>query len=348
MTPDIVKIEYPVDSLVSYHYYRNDRDMLGITRTGRLRLIGDSGAFSAYHQGSVISLGEYADWCQRWRAHLYWIASLDVIGDPQTTFRNWRTLRDKHGLETVPTLHAGTSTKWLDAYAAEGVDFMGLGGMIAGAANAFRWLLHTFRHARDNHPQMRFHGWAVTHRKVTSALPFYSVDSSGVTGAAYRFGQLKVFNPATAEHHTVRLDGQSVYRVAGLLRRVYGVNPDEITRSHPGNRATLIKLAAASTQRWADWLQRRHKVPAPRWSINPSCCITDGPAPGTRIHLVNNVGTPGNSDLDKAVESPTASGTRVHLVDTGVGLPTLAGTTDGTRAVPAEVDSEPTTREATP
>lgn len=322
---DTVNISYPVDGLVSYHYFRNERDMLSIIRTRRLRLIGDSGAFSAYSQGAALSLGEYAEWCQQWRDHLYWIASLDVIGDPQTTYRNWKVLRDRYGLQTVPTIHAGTNTKWMDAYAAEGVDFMGLGGMVGGAPSAFRWLVKVFRHARDNHPALRFHGWAVTHRKITDALPFYSVDSSGVIGAAYRYGTLKVFDPGTAKHHTVQLDGQGVYKIAPLLRRVYGVNPDEIARSHPGNRATLIKLAAATTQQWAAWLQRRHKASAPRWSINPDCCDNDGPATGTRVHLVNNVGSPGKSDLDRAVEAP--AGTRVHIVDTGGALPTIAGTT---------------------
>ncbi len=36
-----VAITYPVDALVSYHYYRDDKDMAPLAATGRLRLIGE-------------------------------------------------------------------------------------------------------------------------------------------------------------------------------------------------------------------------------------------------------------------------------------------------------------------
>ncbi len=310
-----VLVTYPVDSLVSYHYYGKDRDMEAITATGRLRLIGDSGAYSAFSQGAAIRLGEYAEWCTKWKAHLYWIAALDVIGDPLGTFKNWQALRDRHGLTTIPTLHAGTPTRWLDAYVAEGVDFLGLGGMVGGSLRAFPWLVQTFRYARDKHPQVRFHGWGITHRKLVDALPFYSVDSSGTLGQAYRFGTLKLFDPATGKHRSVKLDGRAVYRVAELLRHTYGVKPATIAISVPSNRATLIQVAAASTQQYAAWLQRRHQVAAPVVGVNPACV----PDPGTRVHLVSGTQqAPGRTDLDAVVGGPP-DGTRVHLAGASPG-----------------------------
>src|SRR5690606_17654109 len=165
-----------------------------------LRLIGDSGAFSAWSQGAKITLEEYAAWCRRWWDHLCWCASLDVIGDPMATWRNWVALRDRYGLLTVPTLHAGTDVKWLDAYAAEGVDLIGLGGMAGTgqAPRAFRWALHMVRRARDRWPHVRFHLWGVTHRRFLDTLPVWSADSSGLMGGAYRYGNLRLFDPATA------------------------------------------------------------------------------------------------------------------------------------------------------
>ena len=282
-----VAIAYPVDALVSFHYYRTDAQLAPLVNTGRLRLIGDSGAFSALTQGAAIDLGEYAQWVARWRAHLLWAASLDVIGDAAATWRNWTTLRERHDLATVPTLHAGCSTTWLDRYAAAGVDMIGLGGLVGTAPRAFRWAVHMFAYARRTHPQVRFHLWGVTNRQYLDNLPTWSADSSGIIGQAYRYGQLRIFDPRTATFHQAKLDGgRSVYRLGSLLRGTYGVDPASIDRSTPANRATLVQLTVASTQQYAAWLQRRHAVSPPSGAyVNHGAPIsTAEPAGGPRGH----------------------------------------------------------------
>lgn len=344
-----LKITYPVDALVSYHYYREDRDMLSLVRTGRLRMIGDSGAFSALTKGTPIDLAEYAAWCLRWRDHLCWTASLDVIGDPGASHRNWVTLRDRYDLAVVPTVHAGAATKWIDTYAAEGVDLIGLGGMagLGQAVRAFRWAVHMFRHARDRWPNLRFHLWGVTARKYLDNLPAWSADSSGILGSTYRYGSLRLFDPGTGHHKTVMLRGTQVYQVAPLLRRVYGVNPDEIAKSHAGNRTLLARLGAASVQQYAGWLQARHgHIAAPTYgqtvppaapvgphlhAIGSTNSIDDlaavvaedppGPPgpPGPRVHLLgsNRGGRERVDELAALVTDPAGpAGPHIHMVDT--------------------------------
>lgn len=336
-----VSLTYPVDALVSYHYYGEDRHIQPLATSGKLQMIGDSGAFSAWSQGVRIELDEYAAWCRRWWDHLCWCASLDVIGDPQGSWRNWRTLRDKHHLLTVPTLHAGTDRAWLDAYAAEGVDLVGLGGMAAvgQAPRAYRWVVHMMAYARKHWPQIRFHLWGVSSRQFLANLPVWSADSSGTLGQGYRFGTLRLFDPATGRHHHVSIlrkhHGRHVYRYGWLLRQVYGVDPATVETSHAGNRKILIQLAAASTQQYALWLQRRHQVTPPSMfrPAGASTCgprlhaaigtpgrgeagdeghaLTDGDTiQGPRVHLVPNSGNkPGNSDLD------AVTGPRLHTTD---------------------------------
>lgn len=326
---DRVRLSYPVDALVSYHYYRREADMGPLAESGRLRMIGDSGAFSAYTQGAPISLAEYADWGRRWRDRLYWIAALDVIGDQAATFRNWMLLRSRHELDTIPTLHAPAHPRAIDRYAAEGVDFMGLGGLVTGARANFPWMLSVFRYARDRQPQMRFHLWSVTNRDVLAALPAYSGDSSGILGQAFRYGMMRIFDPATGRDIRHKLDGKPhPAALARILRRVYGVDPATVRTSHAGNRYTLIRLLAASTQQYAMWLQRRHRVPAPKYGINPDCwrtghTPTDDPAAGTRVHVVGSPrqgrATP-NQSLDLLCDEP-ADGTLVHVVGGSHGGP---------------------------
>lgn len=275
-------LHYPVDALVSYHYFRTDALMDKVTG-GWLRLIGDSGAFSAHTAGVAITVDEYAAWCHRWSDRLMWCASLDVIGDPRKSLANWRALRDTHGLATVPTIHVGTDPSWIGAYASEGVDFIGLGGMVGRPMPVMmRWSAAMLRHARDNYPQVRFHAWGQAGRTYLDSLPVYSADSSR-SAVAYRFGILRLFDPVSGRQHNLKLDGTpAVMRHGRLLRDVYGVDPQQVRTSHGGNRQLLIRLAAAGIQQYAAWLQRRHRgVTAPTWGVR------DAPAAGPLVHNVS-------------------------------------------------------------
>lgn len=278
MTPQVT---YPVDALVSYYYFKADSAMKAATGPRYLRLVADSGAFSAYSQGATVLLDEYAEWLIRWRSYIAWSAALDVIGDPVATFRNWQTLRDKHGLNTVPTLHAGGDTRWLDVYAAEGVDFVGLGGLVGVASRALPWIVHVMRYARDNHPEMRFHAWGVTHRRILDALPLWSTDSSGIIGLSFRYGMMRLFNPSTSRDVQIPMDGRTPYKHRPLLEW-YGVTPGQVARSSAANRELLVNLMTASVQNYAAWLRKRHNVSPPAWGQNGMG------GQGTRIHIAES------------------------------------------------------------
>lgn len=310
-----VPVAYPLDSLVSFHYYRKDADMAALVQCGRLRMIGDSGAFSALTQGTPIKMTDYVPWVRRWDPYLCWTAALDVIGDPVATLRNWRELRDVHGLATVPTLHVGTDPRWMEPYARDGCDFMGLGGMVGRALQSLPWVVKVFRYARDHHPQMRFHIWGITHRKFLANLPAYSADSSEF-GGGYRFARLRLFDPRLARHVNADLrQANGVYAIGPLLRQVYGVDPALVQRPTPANRHLLIQLAAQSNQHYAAWLQRRHQVSAPRWALHTPKHLVPADDTGTRVHAVTSRAGGTTDDLVTAVNM----GTRIHAVTSGSG-----------------------------
>lgn len=312
----MIELRYPFDALVSFHYFRNDEHMEKVTESGRLRLIGDSGAFSAFTQGSEITLPDYAAWVKQWRSRLYWAAALDVFGDPDATLANFRTLRDKYGLVTVPTLHIGGDPKWIDVYAREGVDFMGLGGMVGMPAPAvFRWLVHVFRHVRDHQPQMRFHTWGMTRQSVLEKLPIYSADSSGLLGSAYRYATLQLWDTRARKQVQIKLDGKEPYRHRRLLTEQYGVSPKDIARSHAGNRTILIRITALAVQRRTETLTRRHQVSPPTWGIQaPSRAVA-----GTRCHVA-----------EANIKDFVVLGPRIHVVDgSSAHLATVARASEG-------------------
>ena len=274
-----VALRHPVNALISFHYFGN-RDIAEMQSWG-LRLIGDSGAYSALTQNKPINIDDFAAWGLRWRDNLAWIASLDVIGDKEASFKNYKTLRGK-GLDVIPTIHYGCDPAEMDRYAADGVDFMGLGGMVVRKSEAqrlLRWTLSVFRYARDNHPQMRFHGWGITHSQLLLTLPWYSVDSSGFS-SSYRFARLSLFDSRIGKNIGIELDGKEIFKHSDLLFREYGVDPEAVKVSTPATRRDLVRLSIASVQHQEDFLRARHKVSPPQYGLNVL-----GQAPNVHVAL---------------------------------------------------------------
>lgn len=231
---DPTKLETPVDILTSYHYFK-DIDMQQVASWGT-RIIGDSGAFSAMTSGEPMDREDFHEWANRWKDALFWTASLDVIGDFDGTLENWLAAR-KDGLELVPTVHYGEDPERLDTLADYGASLVGLGGMVPYTSEPkrlMRWCLQMHKYARDNHPDMRFHGWGITHPLLLDNLPWWSTDSSGFA-SAFRFGTLKLWNPERGRFTAVELNGRNLAEFARLIREDYGLDWREIATSNPDN-----------------------------------------------------------------------------------------------------------------
>lgn len=299
-------IPYPKNVLMSYHYFK-DYDLNKLTH---LNIIGDSGAFSATSQGAIITTKELADWGKKWRHKLAWVASLDVIGNPKATYRNWRDMVDNHGVQAVPTIHFGDDPSEMDKYAARGVDFMGLGGLVGVQGKPqMRWMIQVFKYQQRNHPQMRFHGWGCTSERH-AALPFYSVDSSSWTGSM-RFGLMRLKHPRTGKNFTYLLDDEGAFRpeISKLLIDHYGVSPKTVSFSNSTNRADIVRVSALAASVQEQQLRKLHKsISAPVWGINGT------QSPGPHLHLADsdekNLGT-----LDGLLKSEP--GPHLHLATGG-------------------------------
>lgn len=301
-------IPAPMNILVSFHYFGR----YNLDRFAGLRIIGDSGAYSARMQGVEIHTPELAAWAKQWQHRLAWVAALDVAGDTATTRRNWHEMVDEHGVPAVSSLHVGTPPAEMDYYAERGVDFLGLGGMAGGTSSPdiqFRWLVQVFKYAQTNHPNMRFHGWGITNQKMIR-LPFYSVDSSG-WGSGYRYGRLNLRDPNSRKTHAIALNGRETYtpEIACLLRDHYGVNPSEVAKSEPANRPLMVRLSALSAsvqeQRFRH-LHRHTPITAPTWGQLPGAQV------GPHQHLALNAKGQ-EYENDTIVE--LAAGPHMHLAE---------------------------------
>lgn len=304
----------PKNLLVSFAYYHNwDCD-----RLAPCRIIADSGAYSARKLGFKVTNRKLAGWIALWDHRFQWAASLDVAGDIPLSRKNWLTLVNDYGIPAVPTLHVGDDPSEMDWYIEQaGVDFFGLGGMAGSATSPmvqFRWLTSIFKYIRDNHPEVRTHGWGIT-RTDWLRLPFFSCDSSG-WGSSYRYGRIKLRHPLKpGKSYALDLDGRSKKtfspEVAELLIDHYGVRPSEIAKSGPANRMLLVKLSALSAsvqeQQWRQQ-HRKSNITVPKWGHLGGWELPPGP----NQHLAMGGCGAGLREI-KVMEE--LHGPHLHLVD---------------------------------
>jgi hypothetical protein len=284
-------VKAPFSVLVSFWYYQTDRavsQVLGALCAARdrgqpVRLLVDSGAFSADTQGHRITVEDYRKWLTDLAVPEFgpWMVgaiTLDVLRDPEATYGNWTALRDA-GLDTIPVVHLGDPVTAVDNYVAAGADYLALGAMVGRSiVRKTRWAAHVHRHLRDTAPDVRLHALGVSSQQLVEALPWWSVDSSSF-GSGYRYGRIHLYDPTRRKLESVPLDGRTPYQFGRLLRDVYGVDPGDIERSTPENRTLLIALSAWVVAAWQRDLQDRRPVTAPpsRGGPGPHVHQVDGP-----------------------------------------------------------------------
>jgi hypothetical protein len=253
------RIPFPRNGLISYHYFRN-RD---VSMCDGFTLIADSGAYSAKTQGAEIKLPDLCAWANEWRDHFAWVAALDVIGDPLGSRRNWEEMRSR-GVTAVPTIHYPDPPSAIDAYAREGVTFLGLGGQVGGLPGSLG-----------------------TTSRLSLKLPYFSVDSTyWLQGTMW--GKTTLHDPRSPlVTHRIRYDGRDVYRpeISSLLSTFYGVDPASVATSNCMKWAA-VELMARSASVWESHLKPAHGA------ITPPAELA-GQSPGPRLHIVlpNNLAT---------------------------------------------------------
>ena len=147
----------------------------------RLGLFLDSGAYSAFTQGVPIDIDEYVSFIKKHRPSLSVAACLDVIGDGEATYQNFKYMEEQ-GADPMPVYHQGTDEKFLLSYLDQGYDYIALGGMVGGSSSSLKaWLDRLFdRYLTDaqGNPTIKVHGFGITGFQYLWRYPWYSVDST--------------------------------------------------------------------------------------------------------------------------------------------------------------------------
>tara|TARA_R110002153_G_scaffold217468_1_gene369924 strand:- start:216 stop:1193 length:978 start_codon:yes stop_codon:yes gene_type:complete len=276
----------PVSLLLSYWYYRKDADVASTaaaldeaTAAGvNIRLLIDSGAFSAHTQGAEITVESFAEWLDticvpRYGDYITGIFNLDVIRNPEASWQNWNGLREL-GHNTMPVVHLGAPTEVMDRYVKAGADYIGLGGLVkAPGRKRLSWAKRMHRHVRDEHPHVRLHGLGVSGTEFTRKMPWFSVDSTSMI-VSLMYKVLRIYDPV--QHKLVSepmfdpsAPGRSRNQVQfsqsfqRTLRQTYGVPPELVMTAGPGNRQLYRELAGRVVEQFQEDARRRRLITPP-------------------------------------------------------------------------------------
>jgi len=148
----------------------------------------DSGAYSAFTQNKEVNLEKYIKFIKKNESRLTIYASLDVIGDAEKTYSNFKIMKEA-GLNPIPTFHRGEDFKWLKKY--ENEPYIALGGMVRDTKKLLiPWMKKCFQAIPSS---QKVHGFGMTSPLLISMFPFYSVDSTSWL-AGQKYGDFYCFS----------------------------------------------------------------------------------------------------------------------------------------------------------
>ena len=112
--------------LVSFFFRKAAENMVELKKLGYsgIKVMVDSGAFSAYTQDIEINIADYMEFIQENLDHIDWYVNLDAIGRGQESYENYRTMRSE-GLNPLPVWHLGTPKKYFRCYL-DSTDYIGI------------------------------------------------------------------------------------------------------------------------------------------------------------------------------------------------------------------------------
>jgi hypothetical protein len=126
----------------------------------------------------------YAKYIQENQHLIEVYVSVDVIHNPELSWKVQRYLEDNYKLRPLPVYHSGEEFKWFKKYC-DNYDYIGVGGLGQEVSRS-TWIKNigvpVFSYIctkdSDYRPVRKIHGFAMTAPSLVTAYPWYSVDST--------------------------------------------------------------------------------------------------------------------------------------------------------------------------
>lgn len=181
--------KYPkLNILVAFPYFKKSiYEYLQTKDPSTFRLIVDSGAFTAWNTGKVISLEKYCEFLKtipkEWE---YYAVQLDVYGNPKETYVNYLKMLEMGFNDIMPVFTRGDTVERLEEFYSH-TDYIMFGGIAIGGENRnyVKWFCETNK-------ERKAHWLGFVNVPFMKKYKPYSVDSSSMF-STQRWGQLQVY-----------------------------------------------------------------------------------------------------------------------------------------------------------
>ncbi len=123
----------PLNLLMAFPYVKPEVSRFFLERRDEIRILIDSGAFTAWKAGKTIQVDDYCRFIENLPIEPWRYFTLDVVGDPKGTLENYQTML-KRGFKPVPIFTRGEDPSLLDEYY-KSSDVVGIGGLVGTDKN---------------------------------------------------------------------------------------------------------------------------------------------------------------------------------------------------------------------
>ncbi len=207
--------------LVAYPYLNGGLVKTLQEHAGIVRLVVDSGAFTAWKAGKPIALDDYCRFLETLPVTPWRYFTLDVVGDPHGTLKNYETMLAR-GFSPVPIFTRGEDPSVLEHYY-QTSDLVGIGGLVATKGNT-GFVNGIMQKAAGR----KVHLLGFTRIEFLRHYRPYMCDASSWESGA-RFASLPLYMGGGRFKVVTKKDfaARPPQDVAGLIRR-YGIEPSEL------------------------------------------------------------------------------------------------------------------------
>jgi hypothetical protein len=164
----------------------------------KVRIMLDSGAFSAWKRKEELPIKEYIKFVRAHRKALDTYVGLDVIptksaeAAASATYYNLERMHEAHLTAAMPVFHIREDFVWLQRYLDDGETYIGLGGIAKESPASRRaWLDRVFDFLPSS---TKVHGFGVADPKLLLRYPWHSADSTSCARQS-GFGHVLVPRP---------------------------------------------------------------------------------------------------------------------------------------------------------
>ncbi|OFV89533.1 MAG: hypothetical protein A3J75_04975 [Acidobacteria bacterium RBG_16_68_9] len=172
--------------LKSWPYMKGDVVKLLAPHADRICLLVDSGAVTAFSSGKTLSVDEYCRFLEKLPIRPWGYLSLDEIGNPRTTWRNYTTML-KRGFTPIPVYTRNDSPERLDECFQTSL-IVAVGGLATRSGSHVPHMFGVVKRAGGR----KIHLLGMTGVSALKTIRPFSADSSSWESAA-RYGNVVLY-----------------------------------------------------------------------------------------------------------------------------------------------------------